>query len=82
MLDKSIVEKVLLRAAETGADFAELFADEKYLASFQVTAVFAIGVTLLAGWDSANAQEILKRADDAMYQAKDAGRNQIRFAAQ
>ena len=29
-------------------NFAELFADEKYLASFQVTAVFAIGVTLLA----------------------------------
>ena len=28
-------------------NFAELFADEKYLASFQVTAVFAIGVTLL-----------------------------------
>lgn len=28
MLDKSIVEKVLLRAAETGADFAELFAEQ------------------------------------------------------
>ena len=29
-------------------NFSQLFADEKYLASFQVTAVFAIGVTLLA----------------------------------
>ena len=28
MLDKSIVEKVLLRAAETGADFAALFAEQ------------------------------------------------------
>ncbi len=28
MLDKSIVEKVLLCAAETGADFAELFAEQ------------------------------------------------------
>ena len=28
MLDKSIVEKVLLWAAETGADFAELFAEQ------------------------------------------------------
>lgn len=28
MLDKSIVEKVLLQAAETGADFAELFAEQ------------------------------------------------------
>ena len=28
MLNKSIVERVLLRASETGADFAELFVEQ------------------------------------------------------
>ena len=28
MLNKSVVERVLLRASETGADFAELFVEQ------------------------------------------------------
>lgn len=38
----------------------------------------SIGVMVFEG-DQANQDEILKRADAAMYQAKDAGRNTIRF---
>ena len=41
----------------------------------------SLGVTLLPPEES-NMEAILKLADRAMYQAKDAGRNQIRFAAQ
>ena len=40
----------------------------------------SIGVTLWAGWGSASPQEILKQADDAMYQAKESGRNTIHFS--
>lgn len=38
----------------------------------------SLGVTFFIG-DQASQEEILKRADDAMYQAKEAGRNSIRF---
>lgn len=40
----------------------------------------SIGVVVFSG--SASADEVLKWADIAMYQAKDAGRNSIRFYAQ
>ena len=38
----------------------------------------AFGVALLVNHDDSQ-EEILKRADMAMYQAKEAGRNSIRF---
>jgi diguanylate cyclase (GGDEF)-like protein/PAS domain S-box-containing protein len=41
----------------------------------------SIGVTLFKGMD-ANCGELLKRADMAMYQAKTAGRNTLRFSAE
>ena len=47
--------------------------------NLQVSA--SLGVTLFPPEES-NMEAILKLADGAMYQAKAAGRNQIRFAAQ
>jgi GGDEF domain-containing protein len=38
----------------------------------------SIGVVLFIG-NEVGPEEILKRSDDAMYLAKDAGRNQVRF---
>jgi diguanylate cyclase (GGDEF)-like protein/PAS domain S-box-containing protein len=41
----------------------------------------SLGVALFVG-EQASQKDILKRADDAMYQAKKAGRNQVRFYAE
>lgn len=41
----------------------------------------SIGIATIAK-DNDNAFEILKRADQALYQAKNAGRNQVRFSSQ
>ena len=38
----------------------------------------SIGVVIFSG-DAASKEEVLKRADNAMYQAKEAGRNRIQF---
>ena len=40
----------------------------------------SIGITLFSGQDASH-EQILQRADAAMYQAKDAGRNRVQFAA-
>lgn len=47
----------------------------------QLDRAASLGVTLFPPEES-NTEAILKLADGAMYQAKAAGRNQIRFAAQ
>ena len=40
----------------------------------------SIGVALFAGGDTGSATEILKQADDAMYRAKESGRNVVHFS--
>ena len=74
----AVAEKIRLALAETYRLSAPQ--PEAPTRTIEHHCAASIGVTLLAGWDSANAQEILKRADDAMYQAKDAGRNTIYFS--
>jgi diguanylate cyclase (GGDEF)-like protein len=55
-----------------------IFAQPFQLADYSYRTTASIGVTLFKdNWDSLD--ELLKRADLAMYQAKDAGRNSIRF---
>ncbi|OGS66688.1 MAG: hypothetical protein A2Z87_06300 [Gallionellales bacterium GWA2_54_124] len=48
------------------------------LGTHEYSITFSIGVTLFGGQD-ATVDEILKQADIAMYQAKDAGRNSLQF---
>lgn len=82
--DKKLSEK----EAETTADKIRQLLAEPYVlkttngAGGESTVVHhctaSIGVVLFIGNDVAP-EEILKRSDDAMYLAKDAGRNQVRF---
>jgi diguanylate cyclase (GGDEF)-like protein/PAS domain S-box-containing protein len=82
--DKQLSEK----EAEATADKIRRLLAEPYLLKTRTASgaestvihhcTASIGVVLFKG-NEARPEEILKRSDDAMYLAKDAGRNQIRF---
>lgn len=83
-MDKKLSEK----EAESTADKIRRLLAEPYIlkmttgAGSESTVVYhctaSIGVVLFIG-NEIGPEEILKRSDDAMYLAKDAGRNQIKF---
>ena len=72
----SIAEKIRNTLAEPYRLVSGRGADSDQTISHHCTA--SIGVTLFVN-HGASLEEIIKRADTAMYQAKRAGRNQIRF---
>jgi diguanylate cyclase (GGDEF)-like protein/PAS domain S-box-containing protein len=67
-----------LQAGAIGEKILAAFADPFNLNSYQYPCTPSIGVTLFSPKDD-NVDELLKRADLAMYDAKNAGRNGVRF---
>lgn len=53
-------------------------AEPYLLDQYEYTTTASLGVTLLSG-DDTSADDVLRHADIAMYQAKDSGRNAVRF---
>jgi diguanylate cyclase (GGDEF)-like protein len=83
-MDKKLSEK---EAEATADKIRQLLAEPYVLKSTSATGkdstvghhcTASIGVVLFIGNELAP-EEILKRSDDAMYLAKDAGRNRVRF---
>ncbi|NMG29821.1 sensor domain-containing diguanylate cyclase [Aromatoleum evansii] len=71
-----VAEKILARLSEPYVLGADPAAPDAAKIEHRCSA--SIGVTLFTGSD-ANEDEVIKRADAAMYQAKEAGRGAVRF---
>lgn len=65
-------------AGQVAAKILDYFAEPFLLAGKLVTVTTSIGVSCFPG-DSKTLEELLKHADEAMYQAKQQGRNTYRF---
>ncbi len=72
----AIAEKIRLVLAQPYV--LEMHRDQDSASKVEHHCTGSIGVVLFSG-DAASKAEILKRADNAMYQAKEAGRNRIQF---
>jgi diguanylate cyclase (GGDEF)-like protein len=76
----AIAEKIRLSLAQPYILVADPVADQNGRAGrIEHRCSVSIGVSLFRNQDERQG-EILKRADAAMYQAKEAGRNQVRFS--
>ncbi len=75
-LDDS-AEAASIRAREVGLELLTAFAAPFVLGSYEHSSTPSIGITLFT--KGANSDDLLKQADLAMYEAKAAGRNAIRF---
>jgi diguanylate cyclase (GGDEF)-like protein len=64
--------------AATAAKLLELLADPFYVQGVEMTTSCSLGIALFPD-DGGDFDTLLKRADMAMYRAKDAGRNAFRF---
>jgi len=73
---KAVADKILLSLAEPYVLTTDMEESEKSIVTHRCTV--SIGVVVFIGHESTQ-DEILKRGDAAMYQAKEKGRNQISF---
>ena len=73
----SSLEVATARARDVGVELLAAFAAPFVLGNYEHSSTPSIGVTLYT--KDANSEDLLKQADLAMYQAKAAGRNAIRF---
>ncbi|RRS36002.1 MAG: hypothetical protein OI74_00615 [Gammaproteobacteria bacterium (ex Lamellibrachia satsuma)] len=71
---ESATNKVLSIAEKFKASLAEPY----HIREYELHTTSSIGVTLFSG-DGETAEDIIRRADTAMYKAKEEGRNAIRF---
>ena len=72
----TIADKIRLALAEPYV--LEMHHDEHAASKLEHHCTASIGVVLFSG-DAASKDQLLKRADNAMYQAKESGRNRIQF---
>lgn len=75
-----IAERVAARAEAVAARILTLINQPYLLDSHEWMSASSIGITVFGGRQG-SANEILKQADIAMYEAKEAGRNTVRFFA-
>jgi len=71
-------EQAALHAERLAEDLLRLITEPVNLNGYQYRCAASIGITLFSGAEQSS-EELLRRADTAMYEAKSAGRGMIRF---
>ncbi len=77
-LSKQHIEAAAIQAKAVGEKIRATLSQPYQLAKYEYHSTPSIGVTLFSDYGK-SAEELLKRANIAMYQAKKAGRNALRF---
>jgi diguanylate cyclase (GGDEF)-like protein len=67
--------------ASVAAKMLKAVQETRNISSHDITVSTSIGLALYP-WDGADAQSLIQKADQAMYMAKEAGRNTYRFASE